>query len=228
MAKVTLTIPNFDRFRQRIQQITPDLLELIGEVVLGYVRQDFADKSQGATDTDGTAWRPTTESGIRARAKRKPEWKASMQAWKAASQSEQAILDQYRQDGKFPTVASVGSRKRQKQIVGGILAGDDEYQAVRREMRQLKDEREAIVARADNGKTGVDTGELQSALRRGDENNVFLVDDDSVTVGVNNEHAAYFDRSRPLLPDDLPDQWRSDIEAQLQVRLLDELNDLLR
>jgi hypothetical protein len=54
------------------------------------------------------------------------------------------------------------------------------------------------------------------------------VDDESVTVGVKNEHAAYFDKRRPLLPDDLPDQWRSDIEAQLQVRLLDELNDLLR
>lgn len=228
MARVTLLIPDFERLRQRFEQITPDLLELIGEVVLGYVQQDFADKSQGATGTDGTAWTPTTESGIRSRAKRRPEWAASMKAWKATSQSEQVILDQYRQEGKFPTVASVGSRKRQKQIVGSILAKDSEYQSVRREMRKLKDEREAIVARADNGKTGVDTGDLQSALRRGDENNVFQVDDDSVTVGVKNEHAAYFDRTRPLLPDDLPDQWRSDIEAQLQVRLLDELNDLLR
>lgn len=228
MAKVVLIVPDLDRVRQRIRQITPDLLELVGEVVLGYIQQDFTDKAQGATGADGTAWKPTTDSGIRSRAKRRPEWAASMKAWRSASETEQAILDEYRKDGKFPTVASAGSRKRQKQIVGGILAKDSEYQAARREMEQLRDEREAIVSRVDNGKTGVDTGELQSALRRGDENNVFQTDEDSVTVGVNNEHAAYFDKARPLIPSDLPDHWRSDIEAQLQVRLLDELNDLLR
>lgn len=61
---------------------------------------------------------------------------------------------------------------------------------------------------------GVDTG-LQRASASpgftgpdGQGGNLFEQDEDSVTVGYNREYSGYFDEARPLLPDELPQEWQ--------------------
>lgn len=61
---------------------------------------------------------------------------------------------------------------------------------------------------------GVDTG-LQRASASpgfigpdGKGGNFFEQDETSVTVGYNREYSKYFDEARPLLPDELPQEWQ--------------------
>lgn len=78
---------------------------------------------------------------------------------------------------------------------------------------------------------GVDTG-LQRASASpgfigpdGKGGNFFEQDENSVTVGYNREYSEYFDEARPLLPDELPQDWQENQEqivTEWAEKLLDE------
>lgn len=65
------------------------------------------------------------------------------------------------------------------------------------------------------GVIGIDTGLQLASASPGHANNLFRNDRSSVTVGYNRTYSKYFDAVRPLLPETLPQSWRSQMAAMI-------------
>lgn len=89
--------------------------------------------------------------------------------------------------------------------------------------------RQRLIAQARNGLIGVDKRYQLASLQPGyggpdgQGGNVFEIDNEGVTVGVNRDYSHHFDSLREIFPDDLPAEFVQELEAAL----LDGLEEFL-
>jgi hypothetical protein len=210
-----------DRFRANQQKI----LRAIGERLLQLALDDYGQKMSGGTGVDGTQWKPVTQAAIVKRAQRRPGWKANLESRRKLTREEAELMKGIR--SKLPKGAEHGSARRA--MVAQFLDGNPEYESLKQERVSLRQEMESLVNAADNGLIGYSLGDQLASFAKGYSGpggggNVFEIDANSVTVGVDRNYSEAFDSLRSIFPDDLPAEWREDLENTLT----EELNEAVR
>lgn len=207
-----------------LDQRMAELLQEVGTSILSNSKLDFETKSRGGAGAGGVTWKPLSPKTLENRVRRRsPSRKIVEQRRKLADQIRQ-ITEQIKRLRR-----SVRKGENFKRDAAKLSSQYARIEKLRQKRADLMAKHKTMFAN-EKGQIGVDTGLLRNSATPGFQGsdgkggNVLRIEGSSVTVGYGRSYARYFDEKRPLLPDQVPQDWQADIDEIVN----DWIDDVLR
>lgn len=207
-----------------------DLLEEIGLTILGFAQQAYVDKGRGGTGSDGIKWAPLKVSTILARLrntaghiKRRKVTDIKLPRGFPLRKGQKNVLvvavSKKENQALFTQLAKAGIKFHDAKTGMAIKGNKARFKAGTLLSGTGKASSRTVALSPGSYEIGTNTGmqknTLQPALKRGDTGDNLVIKDAQVTVGAVMNYSEAFNKLRPIMPDDLPAEWREAVEAKV-------------
>lgn len=179
----------------------PEILELMGDYLLEKIRDDYQTKARGGTGEDGVTWPGLLPDSLRKRKRSRGIGSGAAARGVASKGSGSSTRDISK--ARSPT----GRRSAARRSRGKTRTSKDTG-------------RKRISPAAGNYEIGIDTGAQLNSLKSkkgGDAGASVVIVDGSVTVQAAMSYSKYFSKTRPIVPEQMPEKWVKGLEEKLEM-----------